>query len=204
MATPQFLGVGSNTALDLQSIRPLGDNASDNVSIQTLDAYGRMVDMYIWCNWAGPDSDQEAWSDGSGDIIEGVTFEPGTGLWIQGMDNTQSIQTAGAVGNNDVSIALGNGFTATGNPFPVSVNLQDIIPQGDNTSDNVSIQTLDAYGRMVDMYIWCNWAGPNSDQEAWSDGSGDIIEGVTFSAGQGLWVQGSASGQYLRFPAPEL
>ena len=204
MIAPQFVGVGLETALNLQTIKPQGADTSDNVSIQTLDAYGRMVDMYIWCDWAGESGDQEAWSDGSGDIIEGVTFEPGTGLWVQGLSNTQSIQTAGAVGKNDITVALGNGCTATGNPFPVNVNLQDIVPQGDDTSDNVAIQTLDAYGRMIDMYIWCNWAGESGDQEAWSDGSGDIIEGVVFPAGQGLWVQGSAAGQYLRFPAPEL
>ena len=85
-----------------------------------------------------------------------------------------------------------------------ALDLQSIKPQGDETSDNVSIQTLDAYGRMIDMYIWCDWAGESGDQEAWSDGSGEIIEGVTFPAGQGLWVQGSATGQYLQFPAPEL
>jgi len=204
MVTPQFLGIGSNTALDLQSIKPQGDETSDNVSIQTLDAYGRMIDMYIWCDWAGESGDQEAWSDGSGEIIEGVSFAPGTGLWVQGLTDAQAIQTAGVVGKSDVLVALVNGATATGNPFPVSVNLQDIVPQGDNTSDNVSIQTLDAYGRMIDMYIWCDWAGESGDQEAWSDGSGEIIEGVTFPAGQGLWVQGSATGQYLQFPAPEL
>ena len=92
MLTPQFLGIGSSTDLDLQSIKPQGDDTSDNVSIQTLDAYGRMVDNYIWCDWAGPDSDQEAWSDGSGDIIEGVSFPAGQGLWVQGSDSGQSLR----------------------------------------------------------------------------------------------------------------
>ena len=92
MATPQFFGIGASTAIDLQSLKPIGDNASDNISIQTLDAYGRSVDYYIWCDWAGPDSDQEAWSDGSGDIIEGVTFTPGQGLWVQGSAAGQYIR----------------------------------------------------------------------------------------------------------------
>ena len=204
MATPQFVGIGASSTIDLQSLKPIGENASDNISIQTLDAYGRSVDYYIWCDWAGESGDQEAWSDGSGDVIEGVTFAPGTGLWIQGLSTEQGIQSAGAVGKSDVAIALGSGFTATGNPFPTTLDLQDIVPQGENLSDNVSIQTLDAYGRSVDYYIWCDWAGESGDQEAWSDGSGEIIEGVKFAPGQGLWVQGSATGQYLQFPAPEL
>ena len=185
-------------------MKPTGENTSDNVAVQTLDAYGRAVDTYVWCDWAGENFDQEAWSDGSGEIIEGVSFEPGTGLWVQGSLDSQAIQTAGAVGTSDVSIALTSGFTATGNPFPTAVNLQDILPIGDNTSDNVAIQTLDAYGRAVDTYVWCDWAGENFDQEAWSDGSGEIIDGVSFAPGQGLSVQGSAAGQALRYPAPEL
>ena len=75
---------------------------------------------------------------------------------------------------------------------------------GDGTSDTVAVQTLDAFGRAVDTYIWCDWAGDDADKEAWSDGSGAIIEGVSFQPGQGLWVQGASTEQSIRFPAPEL
>ena len=203
LVTAQFVNIGSATETPLQSIKPTGENTSDTVSIQTLDSAGRAVDTYIWCDWAGPDSDQEAWSDGSGDIIEGVSFAPGAGLWVQGSDVGQGLQTAGKVGTSDVVVQLCNGNVALGNPFPVAINLQDIVPQGDGISDNVSIQTLDSAGRAVDTYIWCDWAGPDSDQEAWSDGSGDIIEGVSFAPGAGLWVQGASTEQSIRFPAPE-
>ena len=204
MATPQFVGIGSGVGMGLQSIKALGDGASDSVIIQTLDTFGNGVDSYIWCNWAGDNGDQEAWSDGSGAIIEGVTFAPGQGLWIQGSAAGQAVMTAGEVGSSDVVINLTEGFTAAGNPFPVSVDLQDIIATGEGASDSVIIQTLDEYGNGVDSYIRCNWAGDNGDQEAWSDGSGAIIEGVTFAPGQGLWIQGSAEGQAIRFPAPKL
>ena len=82
--------------------------------------------------------------------------------------------------------------------------LQSIIPTGDDTSDNVTLQTLDAYGNSVDMYTWINWAGDNGDEEGWVDDSYTIVEGVSFAPGQGLWVSGSASTQGLQFPAPEL
>ena len=204
MTAPQFINIGSDTDVPLQTIKPTGDGTSDAVAIQTLDSAGRAIDTYIWCDWAGPDSDQEAWSDGSGDIIEGVKFAPGTALWIQGTDASQGIMTSGQVSESDVVIKLRNGFMALGNPFPTEVNLQDIIPEGEGCSDTVAIQTLDSAGRAVDTYIWCDWAGPDSDQEAWSDGSGEIIEGVTFAPGAGFWVQGASDQQSLRFPAPEL
>ena len=92
MITPQFVSIGSTETFPLQSIRPLGDDLSDNVIIQTLDAYGRTVDSYNWINWAGATEDQEAWADDDGNIIEGVTFTPGQGLWIFGTSTSQSIR----------------------------------------------------------------------------------------------------------------
>lgn len=115
----------------------------------------------------------------------------------------QGIQTAGKVESSDVVISLRDGFTATGNPFPTTVDLQDIIAVGEGTSDAVVIQTLDFAGRGVDSYTWINWAGDSGDQEAWVDGDFNIVENVSFAPGQGLWVQGN-NGHSLRFPAPTL
>ena len=206
MTTPQFLNVGSSEAMPLQSIKPTGDDTSDNVNIQLLDTYGRTLVTYLWVNWAGDEGDQEAWvDDDEFAIVEGVTFAPGQGLWVTGSSSAQGFQTAGSVGKSDVSVQLTSGATGLGNPFPVAIDLQDIIPQGDDTSDNVNIQLLDTYGRTLVTYLWVNWAGDEGDQEAWvDDDEFAIVEGVTFAPGQGLWVTGSSDSQYLRFPAPEL
>ena len=210
MVTPQFLNVSGENGLPLQSIRPTGDDVSDNVVIQLLDASGYTIDgaSYMWINWAGDSYDQEAWVDDSDYTIkEGVTFAPGQGLWVYGSKAGQGLQTAGKVSGEDVSVQLKFGATATGNPFPVSVALQDIVPTGVDVSDNVVIQLLDASGYTVDgaSYMWINWAGDSYDQEAWVDDSDYTIkEGVTSAPGQGLWVYGSSDSQYIRFPAPEL
>ena len=192
--------------MDLQSIIPTGDDTSDNVFIQTLDAYGRTVDSYGWINWAGDNGDVEAWVDDNYEIISDVSFSPGQGLWVMtNSDESQGVQSAGRVGTDDVSVALRFGGTLTGNPYPTSVDLQDIIPTGDDTSDNVFIQTLDAYGRTVDSYGWINWAGDNGDQEAWVNDNYEIVTGVSFDAGAGLWIMtNSDAEQSIRFPAPEL
>ena len=205
LATPQFVSIGAE-AMPLQSIKPVGDDTSDNVTLQTLDAYGYTASNYLWVNWAGENGDQEAWVDDENfAIVEGVTFAPGAGLWITGSANTQSIQTAGAVGKSDVVVQLRFGNTAMGNPFPTEIDLQDIIPEGEDTSDNVALQTLDAYGYTISNYLWVNWAGENGDQEAWVDDENfAIVEGVTFAPGAGLWVTGSSDAQAIRFPAPEL
>ena len=205
MTGAQFFGMNSTNSINLQDIKPTGDDTSDNVIIQTLDAYGHGVAMYNWINYAGDSGDKEAWIDtDTFEIVTDVTFAPGTGLWVDGSSSLQGLQTAGIVGKEDVSVALRPGSTAIVNPFPVAIKLQDIIPTGDDTSDNVIIQTLDAYGHGVAMYNWVNYAGDSGDQSAWIDTDTFEIVDVTFPAGAGLWVDGSSTGQALRFPAPEL
>ena len=206
MLTPQFLNVGATEAIPLQAITPVGSDTSDNVYIHILNAAGISVAGYAWIDWAGEESDQEAWVDeDTFEIIEGVTFEPGQGLWIYGSSSEQGIQTAGKVGSSDITFILRNGAVGVGNPFPVSVDLQDILPGGSDTSDNVYIHILNAAGISVAGYAWIDWAGEESDQEAWVDeDTFEIVEGVSFEPGQGLWVYGSSSEQSITFPAPEL
>ena len=197
MVTPQFQSVGAGD-LSIDSLIPTGDDTSDSVEIQTLDAYGRTVAAYTWNDWM---HESACWVDGDFEKIEGVTFTPGQGLWVSGSTSEQGLQGAGKVGTSDVSVQLRFGGTATGNPFPVSVDLNDIVPQGEALSDSVEIQTLDAYGRTVAAYTWHDWM---HESACWVDGDFEKIEGVTFTPGQGLWVSGSDTTQYLRFPAPEL
>ena len=206
MVSPQFLNIGASTSTPLQSIVPVGESLSDNVVIQTLTPYGYTASAYMWIDYAGDSGDQTAWVDpDTYEIVEGVTFEPGQGLWVQGSESSQSLQTAGKVGKEDVSVTLREGATGTGNPFPTTVALQDILPSGDDLSDNVVIQTLTPYGYTASAYMWIDYAGDSGDQTAWVDpDTYEIVEGVTFEPGQGLWVQGSSTNQSITFPAPEL
>ena len=197
MATAQFANIGTE-AMPLQSIVPTGADTSDNVYIQTLTAGGYTLDTYSWNDWA---ADEPCWVDDNYEKVEGVTFAPGQGLWVQGSSAEQGIQSAGQVGKLDVSVALKSGFTAAGNPFPVAINLQDIVATGEGASDNVYIQTLTAGGYTLDTYSWNDWA---ADEPCWVDDSYEKVEGVTFAPGQGLWVQGSSTEQAIVFPAPEL
>ena len=139
MVAPQFLPVsGENIALE--SIAPTGDDVADNVAIQTLDAFGRTVDTYSWNDWV---AETACWVNDDFEEVTGVTFPAGQGLWVFGSASTQGLQTAGKVGKEDVSVQLQNGATGTGNPFPVAIDLNDIIPTGDDVADNVAIQTLE-------------------------------------------------------------
>ena len=214
MATAQFLNVSNSEAMPLESIVPVGDGASDTVEIQTLTAGGYTDGDYMWIDYAGEGWDEEGWIDNNAElgdyypIVTGVTFAPGQGLWIFGQSGL-SVQSAGKVGTSDVVVNLRSGGTATGNPFPVSVNLADIIPVGDGASDTVEIQTLTAGGYTDADYMWIDYAGEGWDEEGWIDNNAELgdyyplVTDVTFEPGQGLWVFGQ-SGLSIRFPAPEL
>ena len=198
IVVPQFINVGETTELDLQQLIATGDNASDNVQIQTLDAFGRTVNSYDWNDWA---LSTACWVDEDYNPIESVTVQPGQGVWVMGSENGQGLQSAGKVSTTDVVVTLQNGGTMTGNPFPVALDLQDILAEGDGASDNVQIQVLDAFGRTVSSYDWNDWALSTA---CWVDEDYSAIEGVTIQPGQGLWIMGSAASQSIRFPAPSL
>ena len=79
--------------------------------------------------------------------------------------------------------------------------MQSLVAVGDGVSDAVEIQTLDKYGYTVDSYVWNDWA---ADEPCWVDDTYTPVEGVVFAPGQGLWVGGDTTAQYIQFPAPEL
>ena len=197
MVTAQFIPI-SGVAIALEDLKPIGENTSDSVAVQTLDAFGYTVDNYVWNDWMYGEA---CWIDDDMNAAEGVTFQPGQGLWTFGATTSQGIQYAGKVGTADLLVQLRNGAMGTGNPFPVEVDLSEILPVGDNTSDSVSIQTLDAFGYTVDNYVWNDWM---YSEACWIDDDMNQVENVKIQPGQGLWVFGSSTEQYLRFPAPEL
>lgn len=204
--TPQFFNLG-DTGMPLQSIIPVGDNA-DGANLQTLDATGRTLASYTWADGYADDGtdrwDLTGWADESGYIVDGVTFEPGDGLAIFG--NGSDVQTAGQVGRNDVAIITKPaGVTCIGNPFPVAVDLQDLLMTGEN-ADGANLQTLDASGRTLTSYTWADgYADDGTDRwdlTGWADESGYLVDGVAFAPGEGIVIFGN--GATITFPAPQL
>lgn len=197
MVAPQFINVGADDeSIDLASIQPTGDDL-DDVNIQLLTAGGTTAATYTWNTYMFSDP---CWIDDNYEVVSGVSFGAGQGLWIQGSSSAQSIQSCGKVGKSDVAVRLKAGATATGNPFPVSIDLADIYPTGDNL-DDVNIQLLTAGGTTEITYTWNTYMFA---EPCWIDDNYEAVTGVIFAPGQGLWVQGSSEAQYLNFPAPEL
>ena len=72
--------------------------------------------------------------------------------------------------------------------------LEDITPVGGDTVDNINIKVLAAYGRTVDGcdYTWVDYVAA---YPCWVDGDYNEVKDVSFTAGQGLWIYGSAADQ---------
>ena len=199
MMTPCFVDVANAEAgVDLTTLIPGGEYASSDITVETLDAYGKLDKDYSFVkdrkgNWY--------WSGDEGKIETGdVLFPVGKGLWVAGVDST-SLTSAGAVSTADTTINLCDGFVACGNMTAVAVDLTAIIPGGGYASSDITIETLDAYGKLDKDYSFVkdrkgNWY--------WSGDEGKIEEGdVTFESGKGLWVAG-VEGATITIPGPTL
>ena len=205
LTSAQFTNV-TGDQFDLENFIPTGDDVYNAVAINTIDAYGFVTATYTWTDAGGEGWDTpNVWVDDDNNIVENVKFAPGQGLWVNGADTAQGLQSAGKVSKVDVAVQLQNGATLCGNPFPVSVALNDIYPTGDDVYNAVAINLLDEYGFVTATYTWTDAGGEGWDTpDVWVDDDNNIMENVTFAPGQGLWVNGASGTQYLNIPAPEL
>lgn len=206
---PQFAGVASaDGSFDLQTIT-CSANSSDSVLFSVLNNTGLAGDIYLWVNWYDPDEDGETescWVDGNYEKVTDYTLQPGEALWVQADSTDQLFQSAGRVNTSDVTVQLRFGCTLTGNPFPVTLDLQDITCS-DNCSDSVLFSILNNTGLGGDIYLWVDWYDPDEDgvtESCWVDGNYEKVEGFKVTPGMGLWVQADHSDQYITFPGVEL
>lgn len=192
--------MGTEGKVDLQTL-VCNDESSDNVALSTLDEIGAKVDTYYWINYGGESGNQSMWTQDY-ETAAIATFQPGEGVWVEGTDSKQTIQSAGQVGTKDVVVQLQYGNTMTGNCTPVSIALQDIICN-DESSDNVALSTLDEIGAKIDTYYWINYGGESGDKSMWTQDYETAAE-ATIAPGQGLWVEATDSTQTITLPGVEL
>ena len=196
LVAAQFAPVGNAEGYDIQNIVAEGADVESFVALQTLTSSGKANETFSWDTWMYV-TDKPAWIDDAG--IATRKFAPGEALWVQGRAG-YSITTAGQVDLSDLVVELVDGNKAVGNPFPVKVNIQDIVAEGADVESFVALQTLTSSGKANETFSWDTWMYV-VDEPAWIDDVG--IATREFEPGEGIWVQGRA-GYTLRIPAPEL
>ena len=107
-------------------------------------------------------------------------------------------------------VAAKEGFKAMGAPFaPVSdtMNLQDLKVTGYDASEGFSgafeIQLLDTIGRTSASYTWFDIPKDETDPDSvafygWYDGDFNLVEDVTVSPADGLWVSSDSESYKLQ------
>ena len=206
---PQFAGVASaDGSFDLQTIT-CSANSSDSVLFSVLNNTGLAGDIYLWIDYyENPETGEleSCWVDGVGEKVTDYTLKPGEALWVQADSTDQLFQSAGRVNTSDVTVQLRFGCTLTGNPFPVTLDLQDITCS-DNCSDSVLFSILNNTGLGGDIYLWIDYyENPETGEfeSCWVDGAGEKVKDFKVTPGMGLWVQADSSDQYITFPGVEL
>ena len=206
---PQFAGVASaDGSFDLQTIT-CSANSSDSVSFSVLNDTGLNGDSYLWIDYyENPETGEleSCWVNDEFEKVTDYTLKPGEALWVQADSTDQLFQSAGRVNTSDVSVQLRFGSTLTGNPFPVTLDLQDITCS-ENSSDSVSFSILNDTGLNGDSYLWIDYyENPETGvtESCWVNDEFEKVKDFKVTPGMGLWVQADHSDQYITFPGVEL
>jgi hypothetical protein len=195
-----------------------GDDMYDNLTVNQIDEFGTSIHTYTWTTSAddGTSSyDKIGWADDDYMIVTdpaAVAFIPGESLMVAA--GAGAIQSAGKVRLTDATVQLRNGFTLAGNPYPVNVNVADILPSSksgtiDDTYDQITLNLIDEFGTAIHTYTWTTSAddGTSSyDKIGWADDDYMIINESnvkTLTPGQGVLVTGTTTDHYITFPAVE-
>lgn len=206
MISPSFLTIGKN-GCHLSELIPTGYEYNEDMvyvafgttgqfNIQVLNAEGKVVATYGWVR-TNMSYDPEGWEDDGhwttpeGEVVPGgandILFTPGTGLYFKAPGNAGDegtpypLMVAGQVFNGTVPVKFldDGGFQTLGNPYPTSIMLSSMIPEGYEynedmvyvafgTTGQFNIQVLSAEGKVSKTYGWVR-TNMTYDPEGWSD-----------------------------------
>jgi hypothetical protein len=187
---PTFITIGGSQAVPLSSLT--GDFAEFD-SIQFIDPQAGTASQYFWleAGSAAPDAsgwyaDDFATSAGDTPVAAGVSF-----LYSSG--GATGLTLSGEVGQSDVSVTIGSGFTAIGNPFPVDAVLADFGFTG--ITEFSTVQLMDSSFTTSGQYFWLEAGSAAPDASGWyADDFATPAGDTPVTAGQGFLVNTDASG----------
>ena len=189
--TPMFTGVGLNT-IDIQDIVLSGDKVGwGSENIQILDEGGATVTSYFYYDSGMTGLDKTCWVD---DDFAAVSFAiaAGDGVLIDTGDDGEGVActAAGEVPTADVTFTTVAGFNFTGNPFPATIDIQDITITDDAGAvgwGSENIQILDAGGATTTSFFYYDPGMTGLDTICWVDDDFAAVS-YAFAAGDGFLI----------------
>ena len=219
MYTPMFAGIG-DTEYSIQDIQPVGTKIPDGssqanaITLVKLTATGGADGVTYW--WMDYDDEDEeeyelGWKRPAFFTDAAITFKAGEAFWMKMPASAAcTLQFNGEVRKGDVYMLLRQGNTAVGNPTPVTVNVSDIVPVGDNIPDGssaakaITLVKLTATGGADGATYW--WMDYDDEDEeeyeyGWKRPAFFTSCTMTLAPGEGVWVKCPNATTSLKFPA---
>ena len=215
MVGASFTTVGAE-ALDIASIVPMGDAGEGGSWIKWWDPTAKKYSAKVVYCYERYDADDEeivyegGWGDEDWFPVE-KTFQPGEGFWFQAGQTGVTLSIAGQVdqpATEYVAIPLTMGAQImVQNPFPMDLNLDDIVMDGDAGEGGSWIKWWDPTAKKYSpKAVYCYERYDADDEKivyegGWGDEDWIPVE-KTFNAGTGFWTQAGQTGVKICFPNP--
>ena len=188
--------------MDLQQILPVAPKGEDAgnwmfyVSLMTTG--GSTGDTFVYMTQNGDGVAKDGWYDADGNetYIKGVQFARGEGFFFSSDFDEGSgagFITSGAVDNTAFASSAVRGFNAKCNPYPVEIDLQDIMPvppEGEDAGNWMFYISLVTTGASTgDTFVYMTQDSDGVAKDGWydSDGNETYIEGIKFKPGEGFF-----------------
>ena len=195
--------------MDIQNIKPVPadgeDLASGDFLIQIYSDIGAIQASYAYV--LGEDIDDgyaDGWYEEDWETPVDKTFDPGEAFNAYISVTGGSLQYAGQVNGEEISVPVRKNLSAQGNLRPTQVDIQSIVPvldEGDIESGDFLIQIYDDIGAIQASYAYV--LGEDIDDgyaDGWYEEDWETLVDKTFEAGEGFNVYAAKDG-YLKFPA---
>ena len=219
MYTPMFAGVG-DTEYSIQDIKPVGTTVPDGSSLANAITLVKLTATggadgatYWWMDYYDDDEEEDeyGWRRPAAFTPATITFKAGEAFWMK-MPTTAActLQFNGEVRKGNAYILLRQGNTAVGNPTPVTINVSDIrpigenIPNGSSVANAITLVKLTATGGADGAtYWWMDYEDEDEEEYeyGWKRPASFAACNLTLTPGEGLWVKCPNATTSLQFPA---
>jgi hypothetical protein len=197
----------SGEGLNLTTIKPTADGTcAGDIYIEMLDSAGFTTATYYW--YQGSRGKEDGWYNDDdemiGEDVDDITFAPGTGLWLTGIDG-DTLTVSGQVFKDDLSLILLDDSQMLGNPYPAEINLAaniEVVAE-DSCAGDIYIEMLDSAGFTTATYYWYNDGGPGYPA-GWFDFAGLVSAGIALDPGESVFFYSEETGVTATVPGVSL
>jgi len=219
MYTPMFAGIG-DAQYSIQDIQPVGTKVPDGSSIANAITLVKLTSeglgdgyTYWWMDYYDDDDEEDyyGWRRPGSMALATISFKAGEAFWMK-MPTTAActLQFNGEVRKGDIYMLLKQGNTAVGNPTPVTINVTDIVPVGENIPDGSAASKAITLVKLTSeglgdgyTYWWMDYYDEDDEEDYYGwrrPGSGTLCN-MTLAPGEGIWVKCPNNSTSLKFPA---